>query len=94
MLVGRSVSRLGLVTAEAYHHDDLHHLVNRLNPAQADAVRAVVLQLVTNDSQGAKGTDVARPDDWPPAWFGSITAGEPDIAERTRDILRAEYGRS
>ncbi len=34
------------MTAEP-QHPDLHELVDQLSPAQADAVRAVILQLVT-----------------------------------------------
>lgn len=34
------------VTAEAHHYDELHRLVDRLEPNQAEAVRAVVLQFV------------------------------------------------
>ena len=83
------------MTAEAHHYDDLHRLVDQLNRSQADAVRAVVLQLVASDrDSGPNSIESAPPDNWPPAWFGSITAGERDTAERTRDILRAEYGRS
>ena len=82
------------MTAEAHsHYEDIHRLVDRLGPDQADVLRAVALQLVK--------VDPASPDDghelpgtWPPPWFGSITSEDTNIAERSRDILRAEYGRS
>lgn len=82
------------MTAEAYHsYEDIHRLVDRLGPDQANVLRAVALQLVK--------IDPASPDDndepagvWPPPWFGSITSDDTNTAERSRDILRAEYGRS
>ena len=30
---------------------------------------------------------------WPPAWFGSIRSSRTDTAARTKEILRAEFGR-
>ena len=30
---------------------------------------------------------------WPPSWFGSITTDQTDTAERTEEILAAEFGR-
>ena len=82
------------MTAEAHHHyEDLHRLVDRLGPDQADVLRAVALQLVKIDP--APPGDNHEPSDvWPPPWFGSITSDDANIAERSRDILRAEYGRS
>lgn len=75
------------MTAEAHHYDDLHRLVDQLNPDQADAVRAVVLQLVVAaDSPGSADNDS---DEQPRRHFsfaGSISA-EPDFAERSEDIL-------
>lgn len=90
--VGRSPT-LSAVTAEAHHHyEDLHDLVDRLGPDQADVLRAVALQLVRIDPAPAAGDE--PPGEWPPPWFGSITSDEADTAERSRDILRAEFGRS
>jgi hypothetical protein len=80
------------VTAEAHHHyEDLHRLVDQLGPDQADALRAVALQLVKLDP--APGIDDEPHDEWPPPWFGSIAGDANDIAERSREILRAEFGR-
>lgn len=83
-----------VVTAEAHdHYEDIHRLVDRLGPDQADALRAVALQLVRIDPASPEGSH-EPPGNWPPPWFGSITSDDPNIAERSRDILRAEYGRS
>ena len=47
------------VTAEAHHYDELHRLVDRLEPNQAEAVRAVVLHLVTAiEHTGAGAGDI------------------------------------
>jgi hypothetical protein len=82
------------VTAEAHHHyEDLHRLVDRLGPDQADVLRAVALQLVKVEA-AAPDDDGEPAGEWPPPWFGSVTSDDTDIAERSRDILRAEYGRS
>jgi hypothetical protein len=82
------------VTAEAYHHyEDIHRLLDQLGPDQADVLRAVALQLVKIEPTSS-GDSARDPDAWPPPWFGSVTSDDTNIAERSRDILRAEYGRS
>lgn len=75
------------MTAEAYHHyDDLHQLVDQLSPKQADAVRAVVVQLVTAAgsprSDDESDTSLRRHF----SFAGSISA-EPDFTERSEEIL-------
>jgi hypothetical protein len=83
------------VTAAAHNYDnyqELHRLLDELSPAEAEAVRTLVL--VFRTSQVPSPDRDATTDEWPPPWFGSVTAGEPDAAERAREILRAEYGRS
>ena len=64
----------------AHQHLDLHELVDQLNPAQADAVRAVVLQLVTPAT--ASGETLPRK----LAFIGTLEAEE-DFAERSEEIL-------
>jgi hypothetical protein len=81
------------VTAAAHNYEDLHRLVDELTPAEADAVRALVLAFKSGENVSTR-QQVTGTDAWPPPWFGSITAGEPDVAERSREILRAEYGLS
>jgi len=92
--IARARRTLWFVTAEPHHHyEDLHSLVDRLGPDQADVLRAVALQLVKIDA-GSPEDSPEPPGVWPPSWFGSITSDDTNIAERSRDILRAEYGRS
>jgi hypothetical protein len=81
-------------------HDDLHGLVDRLTPDQAEAVRAVVLQLVvglstrSGDDEGddaggrAEGTPRRRL-----SFAGLLHSGKGDLAARSEDILRDELGR-
>lgn len=64
----------------APQHSDLHELVDQLNPAQADAVRAVVLQLVTSP---AKATETLPRR----LSFAGTLSAEPDFAERSEEIL-------
>ncbi len=64
----------------APEHSDLHELVDRLSPAQASAVRAVVLHLVTPATAGADILPRRLP------FIGTLSA-EPDLAERSEEIL-------
>ena len=63
----------------APHYPDLHELVDQLSPTQADAVRAVVLQLVTPAASAEM-----LPRQLP--FIGTIHA-EADFAERSEEIL-------
>lgn len=60
-------------------HPDLHELVDRLSPAQADAVRAVVLQFIT--PAPAAETLPRR------LSFAGTLSAEEDFAERSEEIL-------
>jgi hypothetical protein len=62
----------------AHQHPELHELVDQLSPAQADAVRAIVVQLVT--PPGAETLPRRLP------FIGTLTAEE-DFAERSEEIL-------
>ncbi|WP_344315034.1 hypothetical protein [Fodinicola feengrottensis] len=68
------------MTSAAHQYDGLHRLVDQLKPAQADAVRAVVLQLVTTPE--VESTQPRRR----LSFAGSLSA-EPDFAERSEEIL-------
>ncbi len=81
------------MTAAAHNYEDLHRLLDELSPAEADAVRTLVLAFKANQNASPR-VDPSTTADWPPPWFGSVTAGSTDVAERAREILRAEYGRS
>jgi hypothetical protein len=79
-----------VMTAEAYRYDDLHRLVDQLNPEQADALRAVALQLVTANAP-SRETSVGRDQASVRRRTLSITgiiSAEPDLAERSEEILR------
>ena len=65
----------------APQHTDLHELVDQLNPAQADAVRAVMLQLVHPDD--ASGTETLPRE---LGFIGTLQA-EQDFAERSEELL-------
>lgn len=62
----------------APRHPDLHELVDQLSPAQADAVRAVVLQLVKPPAAVTLGRRLS---------FAGTLSAEPDLAERSEEIL-------
>ena len=67
----------------APQHLDLHELVDQLSPSQADAVRAVVVQLVT---PLAKATETVETLPRRLSFAGTLSA-EPDFAERSEEIL-------
>ncbi|MFC4588978.1 hypothetical protein [Sphaerisporangium corydalis] len=74
------------MTAAPEEYEDLHRLVDRLTPDQVREVRAHTLRLV-------RPSEDNQDEQWPPAWFGTITAGRDDYAERAEEILREGYGR-
>jgi len=85
------------VTAAAHNYEDLHRLVDQLLPEQADALRAVALQLVTattgpveTPTQTDAGSEPVRAESGHRyrrfSFAGSLSA-EPDLAERSEEIL-------
>jgi hypothetical protein len=74
---------------------DLHELVDRLTPEQAEAVRGVVQHLVAApvshidapiagvDAEGRVRTL---------SFAGALRTGKGDLAARSEDIIRAELG--
>jgi len=68
----------------AHQHPDLHKLVDQLSPAQADAVRAVVMQFVRPAPAETLPRELS---------FIGIIEAEPDLAERSEEIL-AEVART
>ncbi|GAB2481710.1 hypothetical protein [Streptosporangium sandarakinum] len=72
------------MTAAPEEYEDMHRLIDRLTPDQLHEVRVHTLRLVHSDESGSE--------EWPPAWFGSVTTDRDDIAERTEEILREGYG--
>lgn len=67
--------------------------MDRLTPSQASALRAVALQLVRShpaDEEPATQSHSGRRRRLP---FAGLMHAEPDLAERSEDILRAEFGR-
>ncbi|GGP92981.1 hypothetical protein [Streptosporangium pseudovulgare] len=71
----------------AHDYDDLHALVDRLQPHQARELRAVALRLVESDETAD------RPESEPPvrrrrlAFIGIMDSGVGDLAERHEEIL-------
>jgi hypothetical protein len=70
-------------------YSDLHRLVDRLTPDQARAVRAVVLQLVPEQSAASGASPDGRRRRFSVTGIGHA---DPDLAARSQDILRAELG--
>jgi hypothetical protein len=77
---------------------DLHELVDRLSPAQADAVREVVRQLVVRgpavaEPAGDRGAEPGEPVRRL-SFAGALRSGRGDLAARSEEIIRAELGRA
>ncbi len=66
----------------APQHPDLHELVDQLSPAQAEAVRAVVIQFVGREESGTDHGQVPRR-----LSFAGTLSAEPDLAEQAEEIL-------
>ena len=80
--------RLLAVTA-AHDHDDLHHLVDRLNPRQAERLRV----LVASDPEFASAAQPEAPEGEQAAQrrlsvVGIWDSGHGDLSERHDEIIR------
>lgn len=75
----------------AHQHPDLHELVDQLSPAQADAVRAVVLQLVTHEPAAAETE--AAPRKRRELAFAAIGATKHGITTTMEQALADGFGR-
>jgi hypothetical protein len=82
----------------APHYSALHHMVDQLTPTQAEAMSVIMADLV--DRTPAPDPTAERTDsiddmlaDEPVRDFSivGIFQGDPDLAERSKDILRAEF---
>jgi hypothetical protein len=74
-------------------HPDLHELVDRLTPEQADALRALVRHLVVageSESAASESGDEGRVRRL--SFAGALRTGKGDLAARSEEIIRAELG--
>jgi hypothetical protein len=74
---------------------DLHELVDRLTPEQADAVRGVVQHLVAAPAGRAEAPVVKLDAEGRVrrlSFAGTLRTGKGDLAARSEDIIRAELG--
>ncbi|MCP3819859.1 hypothetical protein NLX86_17695 [Streptomyces sp. A3M-1-3] len=74
------------------HHPELHRLIDRLRPEQAEAVPSVVLQLVVDNTPADEAAAPAEQQRRRRLPFGGPIEAEPDLATRSSDILRKELG--
>ena len=85
------------MTAAAHNYEDLHRLVDQLRPEQTEPAHALLLQLVdaartgpdtpTGDQRGTEPRRYRR------LSFAGIISAEPDLAERSEDIIREMFER-
>ena len=62
----------------------LHQLVEQLSDDEASAALALLQDQIADEPNSAPL----------PEFFGMLHSGQSDLAERSADILRAEFGRS
>ncbi|MBT2397616.1 hypothetical protein [Streptomyces sp. ISL-100] len=74
------------------HYPELHRLIDRLRPEQAEAVRSVVLQLVVDNTPAPEPAAPTEAQRRRRLSFGGAIEAEPDLATRSSDILREELG--
>jgi hypothetical protein len=67
------------VTAAAHDYSDLHELIDRLEPQQADELREHALRLVRPTAGRFK-------------ILKSFNGPSTDLAARAREVMRAEFG--
>jgi hypothetical protein len=80
-----------MTSAFAYEYEELHRLVDRLPLERARALRTVALYLVEGVADGAEvGPESGRRRRLS---FAGIMDAEPDLATRSEEILREEFGR-
>jgi hypothetical protein len=82
-------------------HVDLHRMVDRLDPDQVRALRAVAQQLLRPDATHPSSGEAQAPEpesllaDEPVRDFSFIGLfnGAPDLSERSEEILREEFAK-
>ncbi|GAA4702842.1 hypothetical protein [Phytohabitans rumicis] len=67
---------------------DLHEMLDRLTPEQAEAIRGVMRQFAAAGRPGQeRGEDLPRR----LSFVGQVTDGPSDLAERSEEIIRARF---
>ncbi|MBA3490379.1 MAG: hypothetical protein H0T78_12730 [Longispora sp.] len=79
----------------AHSYDDLHHLVDRLTPQQAEAVRGVILQLVKTPPESESDQVAEKPQPIRQLSFaGLLHSGQGDLGRNAKEIIREDLGRT
>jgi hypothetical protein len=85
------------VTAAAHNYEDLHRLVDQLRPDQTEPAHALLLQLVdptpTDADTSAQGREETERRRYRRLSITGIISAEPDLAERSEDIIREMFER-
>jgi hypothetical protein len=72
--------------------EELHALIDEL-PDEAAAELVPDMREILKHRLEVRRRRAAEPRPWPPSWFGAGQGSRPDIAQRSEDILRDEFGR-
>jgi hypothetical protein len=73
-------------------HTDLHELVDRLTPEQAEALRALVRHLVAAGEEQSSASETSEGRMRRLSFAGTLRTGKQDLAARSEEIIRAELG--
>ena len=72
--------------------EELHALIDELSD-EAAAEFAPDMREILKHRLEMRRRRATEPRPWPPSWFGAGTGSRPDIAQRSEEILRDEFGR-
>ena len=72
--------------------EELHAMIDAL-PEDAAAELVPDMREILRHRLAMRRRNSAGPRPWPPAWFGAAEGSSPDIAARSEEILRDEFGK-
>jgi hypothetical protein len=84
------------VTAAAHNYEDLHRLVDQLRPEQTEPAHTLLLQLVDAPAEAGTATGEQGGSErrrYRRLSITGIISAEPDLAERSEDIIREMFER-
>jgi hypothetical protein len=72
--------------------EELHAMIDEL-PDDAAAELVSDMRAILRHRLAMRRRSAAEARPWPPSWFGAAAGSSPDIARRSKEILRDELGR-
>jgi hypothetical protein len=73
--------------------EELHAMIDEL-PEAAAAELVPDMRAILRHRMEVHRRSSAESRPWPPSWFGAAPGSSPDVARRSEEILRDEFGRN